>query len=94
MDFRGQVRREIRVMFSRRTQPIPPRVAKWAVFLGVAWMLRGTRCLRAWAFGLPAVGVLAHLFYRYMTIGWTEPWGGWDDVETARPRIAKETNTR
>ena len=94
MDFREQVRRELRVMFSRRTQPIPLRVAKWAVFLGVARGLRGTRWFRAWAFGLPAVGVVAHFFYRCMTRGWTEPWGGWNDVETARPRIAEETNRR
>jgi hypothetical protein len=29
---REQIRRELGVMFSRRTQPIPVRVAKWAVF--------------------------------------------------------------
>jgi hypothetical protein len=33
---REQIRRELGVMFSRRTQPIPVRVAKWAVFLAVA----------------------------------------------------------
>ena len=87
MDFRERVRRELRVMFSRRHQPIPLRVAKWAMFLTVARGLRGTRWFRAWAFGLPAVGVGAHFFYRHMTRGWTEPWGGWNDVEAVRPRI-------
>ena len=86
---REQVRRELSVMFSRRHQPMPLRVAKWAAFLAVARRLHGTRWFGAWAFGLPIVGLGAHLFYRYMTRGWREPWGGWDDVETARPRIEK-----
>jgi len=86
---RAQIRRELGVMFSRRHQPIPVRVAKWAVFLAVARRLYGTRWFRAWAFGLPTMGLGAHFFYRYMTRGWTEPWGGWNDVEAARPRIEK-----
>ena len=86
---RELIRRELRVMFSRRTQPIPLRIAKWVVFLAVAWRLHGTRWFRAWAFGLPAVGLGAHFVYRYMTRGWTEPWGGWNDVEAARPRNDK-----
>jgi hypothetical protein len=94
MDFREQIRKELRVMFSRRTQPVPVRVAKWVAFLAVARRLRGTRRFRAWVFGLPAVGVVTYFFYRRITRGWTEPWGGWDDVGTARPRIAKETNRR
>ena len=77
---REQIRRELGVMFSRRHQPIPLRVAKWAVFLAVAQRLYGTRWFRAWAFGLPTMGLGAHFFYRYMTRGWTEPWGGWTDV--------------
>ena len=68
---------------------MPLRVAKWAAFLAVARRLHGTRWFGTWAFGLPIVGLGAHFFYRHMTRGWTEPWGGWDDVETARPRIEK-----
>src|SRR5215204_6937851 len=84
---RELIRRELRVMFSRRTQPIPVRVAKWVVFLAVARVLHGTRWFRAWVFGLPSVGIMVHLFYRHMTRSWTRPWGGWDDVEAVRPRI-------
>ena len=86
---RGRIRRELGVMFSRRTQPMPLRVAKWAALLAVARGLRGTRWFGAWAFGLPTAGLGAHLFYRHMTRGWTEPWGGWNDVDAARPRIEK-----
>lgn len=77
---REQVRRELGVMFSRRTQSIPVRAAKWVVFLAVARGLRRTRWFRAWVFGLPTVGIMVHFFYRYMTRGWTRPWGGWDDL--------------
>jgi hypothetical protein len=86
---REQIRRELRVMFSTQGQPIPLRVAKWAVFLAVAWRLYGTRWFRVWVFGLPLLGLGTHVFYRYMTRGWTKPWGGWNDVEAARPRIKK-----
>ena len=86
---REQIRRELGVMFSRPHQPIPLRVAKWAVFLAVAWRLYGTRWFRAWAFGLPTMGLGAHFFYHYMTRGWTEPWGGWNDVEAARSQNEK-----
>lgn len=86
---REQIRKELRVMFSTRTQPILARVAKWAVFLAVARRLRGTRWFRAWVFGLPTVGTMVHFFYRHMTRGWTEPWGGWDDVEASRPRTER-----
>ena len=24
-----------------------------------------------------------HFFWRWKTKGWTQPWGGWDDVDTA-----------
>ena len=84
---REQIRRELGVMFSRRAQPIPVRVAKWTVFLAVARGLRGTRWFRVWVFGLPIVGIMVHLFYRHMTRSWTRPCGGWDDVEDVRPRI-------
>ena len=76
---RGQIRREFGVMFSRRHQPIPLKVAKWAAFLAVTRRLYGTRWFRAWAFGLPTVGLGTHFFYRHMTRCWTEPWGGWND---------------
>jgi hypothetical protein len=86
---RGQIRRELGVMFSRRQQPIPLRVAKWAAFLAVARRLYGTRWFRVWAFGLPTAGLGAHFFYRHMTRGWTEPWGGWNDAGAARPQNEK-----
>jgi hypothetical protein len=79
------LRRELRVVASGNRSPIPLRIAKWVLFLGVARRLHGTRWLRAWVIGLPLAGIATHLLYRHMTHGWTRPWGGWKDVEAARP---------
>jgi hypothetical protein len=75
------LRREFRVAFSRKAQPIWFRMVKWVIFLAVTRRLYGTRWFRLWALGGPAVGLAGHLFYRWKTRGWTEPWGGWNDVE-------------
>jgi hypothetical protein len=85
--FAASLRKELRrLAASGNRSPIPLRIAKWVFFLGVARRLRGTRWLRAWVIGLPLAGVATHLLYRHMTRGWTRPWGGWKDVEAARPR--------
>lgn len=34
--------------------------------------------------GLFALGLCGHFFWRYKTRGWTQPWGGWNDMDTAR----------
>ena len=85
----GTVCREIRVVLSRNRSPIHLGIAKLVLFALVTRGLYGTRWFRAWAFGLPAVGLGAHFLHRHMTRGWTEPWGAWNDVEAARRRIEK-----
>lgn len=80
---RESLRRELRVMFSGNRSPTTLRVAKWAVFLGIARRLHGTRWFAAWVLGLPLAGVAVHLLYRRKTRNWTRPWGGWNDVATA-----------
>jgi hypothetical protein len=85
---RDLVRSEWRVMFSRRRSPLPLRLAKWIVFLGITRRLYGTRWFKIWVFGLPLAGVATHLLYRHGTWGWTRPWGGWRDMESAKPKEA------
>ena len=77
---------ELRVVISGNRSPITFRIAKWALFLSIAWRLYGTRWFWACVFGLPAAGLATHLLYRYMSHGWTRPWGGWKDVEAGRLR--------
>jgi hypothetical protein len=74
------VRRELKVAFSRETQPVWFRIAKWVIFMAVSKRLRGTRWFRVWTFGLVLTGSTLHTIYRWKTRGWTEPWGGWADV--------------
>jgi len=83
---RCSVRREVRVTFSLRAQSLGFRIAKWTVFVTLVhfywrqpWFWR---CLSVAAM----LGLASHLFYRCKTRGWTRPWGGWNDLDTANPR--------
>jgi hypothetical protein len=84
-DMLNTIKRELRIAFSKRGQPVWLRVVKWAVFVGVAVALFNTICFWFWVPGLPLVGIFIHLVYRFWkTHGWTRPWGGWNDVEAGR----------
>jgi hypothetical protein len=81
---RETLRRELRVAFSRRGQPIWFRVAKWTVFiaLGIAFWRRPT--FWAWVVVAFVLGMLLHLFYRHKTCCWTRAWGRWNDLDAGR----------
>lgn len=82
------LKHELRVAFSRHAQPVWFRITKWIIFLGAArWLYRNKehhpgRFWR-WLTGAPLAGLLLHSVYRYKTRGWTQPWGGWNDVASA-----------
>ena len=78
------IRREMRIAFSKRAQPIWVRLTKWAVFLGIAVALYHSGFFWYWVIGLPFLAVLTHFIYRRQTLGWTRPWGGWNDVDARR----------
>ena len=78
------IKREFAVAFSRHAQPLWLRITKWVVLIGVAVALRGTRYLWVWVLGLPTLGLAVHFFYRWKTHTWTRPWGGWNDLPSAR----------
>jgi hypothetical protein len=78
------VRREFRVAFSPRAQPVWFRVLKWtSILVGIVWFHD-----RSWFWSCLAVLTLAamllHLLYRWKTKVWTRPWGGWNDLTAAR----------
>ena len=79
------IKRELRVIRNNNGSPVLQRIIKWAIFLSVARKLRGTRWFRAWAFGLPIMGIAVHIFYRHKTDAWTKPWGGFKDVQGSKP---------
>lgn len=78
------IKRELRVAFSKRAQPIWFRIAKWIIFLGGAIALSGSGFLWYWVAALTVIGILVHFLYRWRTHGWTRPWGGWNDLEAGR----------
>jgi hypothetical protein len=86
MSFRRTLKREVRVALSRRAQPVWFRVLKWVAILAIVVLFRRTPYLWLWILGAVALGLSLHLVWRWKTRGWTRPWGGWDDTETAGPR--------
>jgi hypothetical protein len=79
------LRRELRVAFSKNAQPVWFRIAKWLVFLtGFGWLWQSRRDqFWYWLTGALLAGLAVHSVWRWQTHGWTRPWGGWNDVETA-----------
>ena len=77
------IRREIQVAFSLKAQPMWFRVFKWSVLLSVTARYRH-RWWFPYGVGVAFVSGLAlHGFYRWKTQGWTQAWGGWDDLPAA-----------
>jgi hypothetical protein len=78
------IRRELRVAFSKRAQSPLFRVIKWVVFIASTGLLYRTRFFRYWVIGLPLLSISIHFLYRWKTRGWTEPWGGWNDLQAGQ----------
>lgn len=78
------LRREARIAFSRRAQPVWFRIIKWTcILVGIA--LFHDQRLFWWTFaGLAAAGTFVHFIYRRKTTTWTRAWGGWSDLEAGR----------
>ena len=74
------LRREARVAFSLKTQPLWFRVLKWAIALLVCVRYHDAEWFWPVAAVTSALALGAHLLYRYQTHTWTRPWGGWDDL--------------
>ena len=78
------LRREARVAFSLRLQPLWFRILKWIG--GLAFCLAFQD--RPWFWPVIAISTLAaltvHFLYRWKTRAWTQPWGGWDDLTAGR----------
>jgi hypothetical protein len=78
------LRRELRVAFSRRAQPVWFRVGKWLLLLGSAARWHDHPAFWPALAALTLLAFLGHLFYRWKTRGWTRPWGGWADLAAGR----------
>jgi hypothetical protein len=78
------IKRELRIAFSKRAQPIWFRFAKWVLLIGGVFVFWGSPFLWYWLGTLLVIGIFVHFLYRWRTLGWTRPWGGWSDVEAGR----------
>ena len=78
------LRREARVACSLRAQPLWFRLLKWIGILAFCVAFHD----RAWFWpaiaGSTLVALTVHFLYRWKTRGWTQPWGGWDDLAAGR----------
>ena len=74
------LKKELRVATSLKAQTPWFRIAKWVVILAVGRWMWGHTYFWPVVLGAIAVSVALHLFWRSKTKGWTQPWGGWDDV--------------
>jgi hypothetical protein len=83
VSMRNAMRRELRVAFSRKAQPVWFRIAKWIVVIGISALLWRKPTFWFWILGALGLGLTVHFVWRWQTKGWTRPWGGWDDVEAA-----------
>ncbi|MCH6559140.1 hypothetical protein IIA28_17010 [candidate division KSB1 bacterium] len=78
------IKKEFRVAFSKKAQPLWVRIIKWTFVLAVSYLLFDTKWFWVWIIGLPITGLTVHFVYRWKTKAWTQPWGGWSDVEAGR----------
>ena len=85
MSMRNALRRELQVAFSRKAQPVWFRIAKWILAIGISLLLWSTPYFWLWVLGALSLALTVHFVWRWKTKGWTHPWGGWKDVEAARP---------
>ncbi|HEY1012415.1 MAG TPA: hypothetical protein VGE07_06885 [Herpetosiphonaceae bacterium] len=74
------LKREVRIAFSRHAQPLWIRITKWIVLLSLAARARRHPRLWRWVVAMPLAGIMLHMVYRTKTKGWTQPWGGWNDL--------------
>jgi hypothetical protein len=77
------IKREARIAFSRKAQPVWFRVLKWAIAVAVGLYLWRTPYFWACILGAFGLALTGHFFWRWKTRGWTQAWGGWDDLAAA-----------
>ena len=83
--FASLVRLELRVACSKHAQPLWFRVLKWGLLLSLIYWLGPTRWFWPVMLVLLTISLALHFFYRWKTVAWTRPWGGWNDVASAHP---------
>ena len=86
---RSALMRELRVALSPRAQPVWFRTLKWVIAIGLAIYFWRAPGFWWWVAGALGVALTLHVVWRAKTKRWTQPWGGWNDVDATRDFSAK-----
>lgn len=81
------LRREFRVAFSKHAQPVWFRVIKWAMLITLNAMFWHEPNFWWCLLAVSLSGLVLHFFYRWKTIAWTRPWGGWNDLAAGHGKL-------
>lgn len=84
MSVLGVIKREARVALSTRAQSVQFRTAKWIVIFIAGLTLWSTPYFWWVLISTFLIALGLHAFWRYKTRNWTQPWGGWDDLDSGR----------
>ncbi len=84
MTLKSTLAREARVALSTKAQPVWFRLTKWIVIIAAIVWLWPSAWFWWYVFGALALSISLHLFWRWKTRNWTQPWGGWNDLESSR----------
>lgn len=86
MSFIRTLKREVRIATSRKAQPVWFRLLKWVIIVALVARYWQSPTFWMWMVAALAVALVLHLVWRTRTKGWTQPWGGWNDVEAGKVR--------
>jgi hypothetical protein len=88
------IRRELEVMFSKRSQPIWFRIAKWLVIITICYFCWGMRWFWLGVVIAMILALTLHFWYRYKTNGWTKSFRGWKlDKDESDVDATKDENS-
>lgn len=71
------IKRELEVAFSKHSQPVWFRVAKYILLVAVLYFLWGSKWLWTIILSMLGLALLLHFWYRYKTNSWTKSYGMW-----------------
>ena len=77
------LRRELRVCFSLKAQPLWIRILKWAAIIALTALYHDAPWFWPIVAACVVAGLALHFFYRWKTRAWTRSWGGWNDLAAA-----------
>jgi hypothetical protein len=77
MPLNKKIKRELEVAFSKDSQPVWFRIAKYVVLIAAVYFFWESKLFWAIIAVLIALALILHLWYRYKTQGWTKSYGLW-----------------